>query len=85
MWTHLDRGEGVKNPILCGRHKWMARKVGGETFLKRFPKNFVVSSKFSEDLFIFIKKCKKNSKHINNPSAARPQIVVGGGAAGAGL
>src|SRR6218665_1823520 len=24
MWTHLDRGRGVKNGIFCGRHKWMA-------------------------------------------------------------
>ena len=24
MWTHVDRGRGVKNVIFCGRHKWMA-------------------------------------------------------------
>src|SRR6218665_1242591 len=24
MWTHVDRGRGVKNGIFCGRHKWMA-------------------------------------------------------------
>src|SRR6218665_800234 len=23
MWTHVDRGEGVKNLIFCGRHKWI--------------------------------------------------------------
>src|SRR6218665_4020588 len=22
--AHVDRGRGVKNPIFCGRHKWMA-------------------------------------------------------------
>src|SRR6218665_3701103 len=27
MWTHVDRGGG-KNGIFCGRHKWMAPKVG---------------------------------------------------------
>src|SRR6218665_1587867 len=24
MWTHVDRGRGVKNVIICGLHKWMA-------------------------------------------------------------
>jgi len=22
--AHVDRGRGFKNPIFCGRHKWMA-------------------------------------------------------------
>src|SRR6218665_1906508 len=24
MWTHVERGRGVKNVVFCGRHKWMA-------------------------------------------------------------
>jgi len=28
MWMHVDRGEGVKDPIFCGRHKWMTPNGG---------------------------------------------------------
>src|SRR6218665_1972409 len=31
MWTHVNRGEGVKNLIFCGRHKWMV------PYALRFP------------------------------------------------
>src|SRR6218665_1219008 len=44
MWTHVDRGEGVKNLIFCGRHKWMAH------YALRFPPflfNFPLFFKFS--------------------------------------
>jgi len=40
MWTHVDRGRGVKSVIFCGRHKWMATE---RTTAKEVTPEFVTS------------------------------------------
>src|SRR6218665_896084 len=27
MWTHVDRGRGVRNLIFCGRYKWISPRA----------------------------------------------------------
>src|SRR6218665_1103219 len=44
---------------------------------KRFPKYFILSSKFSDD---FLEKCNEITKHSNMASAARRSSKIGGGA-----
>src|SRR6218665_1401448 len=60
------------------RHNWRRRqRRGAARRPKKIPKNFVLSSKFSEDLFTH-RKLQQNKYIATIASAVRPQIIGGG-------
>src|SRR6218665_2232680 len=91
------RRGGVIVIFIGGRGEGAGRrgggKGGGAATPKNVPKNFVLSSKFSDNLFLGIGKCNKHGiggspsnfrrRHVDHQSRRwRPQIN-GGGSAGA--
>src|SRR6218665_1969790 len=75
---------GVIVIFIGGRGEGAGRRGGGAgggaAAPKNVPKNFVLSSKFSDYLFLGIGKCNKHGIAVKFSAAARRSPKVGGGA-----